>query len=29
MEFPSMEDVWNKKVTKQDILKTLLKYKKN
>ncbi|MDD2892121.1 MAG: radical SAM protein [Candidatus Gracilibacteria bacterium] len=28
MEFPNMEQVWNKKVSKYDILKKLIKYKK-
>jgi hypothetical protein len=28
MEFPNMERQWNKKVTKYEVLKNLLKYKK-
>jgi molybdenum cofactor biosynthesis enzyme MoaA len=28
MEFPNMERNWNKKITKYDILKKLIKYKK-
>jgi hypothetical protein len=28
MEFPNMERQWDKKVTKYEILKNLLKYKK-
>jgi hypothetical protein len=28
MEFSNMEEVWNKRVTKEEILKILLKYKK-
>jgi DNA-directed RNA polymerase subunit K/omega len=28
MEYPTMEDLWNQKVTKFDILRNLIKYKK-
>jgi hypothetical protein len=28
MEYPNMEEVWDKKVSKYDILKKLIKYKK-